>query len=90
MHSRMLRVYRNPVSVSPAKVKSSSGELVQIKAVCKFSMQSEPCQHQLNAVVLVYALRFYVEIREAIQGNFIASIVPFSAFFLIKADGRRG
>ena len=44
-------------------------------------MQSEPCQHQLNAVVLVYALRFYVEIREAVQGNFIASIVPFSAFF---------
>ena len=51
-------------------------------------MQSEPCQHQLNTVICLYALRFYAEIREAIRDNFIACIVPFSASFLIKAGGR--
>ena len=88
----MLRVYRNPVPVSPAKVKSSSGEnwAKLTKAVCKISMQSKPCQHQLNTVIRMYASQFYVEIREAIQDNFIASVVPFSASFLIKADGRGG
>ena len=38
----------------------------------------------------MYALRSYVEIREAIRDNFIASVFPFSASFLIKAEGRRG
>lgn len=53
-------------------------------------MQSEPCQHQLNTVIRMYASWFHVEICEEIQDNFIASIVPFSASFLIKADGRGG
>ena len=53
----------------------------------KSCLPAKPCQHQLNTVIGMYALRFFVEIREAIQNNFIVYHISF--FRPFSDQGRR-